>query len=87
MPTKAEQERMEEEWNNLSEEEQQKRLEAQEISRMIEEINMRGEPPVDSDGWSWEEYETTFNGKEVVVRVQVEIVRYWETVEIVKEDA
>jgi hypothetical protein len=80
MPTKEEQKRMEEEWNNLSEEEQQKRL-------MIDDINMRGEGPIDSDGWSWEEYETTFNGKEVVVRVQVEIVRHWETIEVVKEDA
>ena len=78
MPTKEQQERMEEEWNNLSDEEQQKRL-------MIDDIKMRGEGPIDSDGWSWEEYETTFNGKEVVVRVQVEIVRHWETIEVKEE--
>ncbi len=81
MPTKEQQERMEEEWNNLSEEEQQKRL-------MIHDISMDCScTPVDTDGCSWEEYKTTFNGKEVVVRVQVEIVRHWETIEIVREVA
>ena len=81
MPTKEQQERMEEEWNNLSEEEQQKRL-------MIHDISMDCScTPVDTDGCSWEEYKTTFNCKEVVVRVQVEIVRHWETIEIVREVA
>ena len=40
---------------------------------------------LESDGWSWEEYSATFNGKKVVVRVSIEIERHWETVEIQEE--
>ena len=45
----------------------------------------KDECPLDSDGWSWEEYEATFNGKTVVVRVPIEIERRWDDVEIVEE--
>tara|TARA_R110000772_G_scaffold250311_1_gene364936 strand:- start:316 stop:501 length:186 start_codon:yes stop_codon:yes gene_type:complete len=50
---------------------------------------------LDTDGVEYEDYSATFKGKEVVARVSIErkdrgevdIKRYWETVEIVGEVA
>jgi len=45
-------------------------------------MKINKEDMVDTDGWSWEDYSAIHEGKKVIVRVSIEIVRNWDDIEI-----
>ena len=45
-------------------------------------MKINKEDMLDTDGWSWEDYSAIHEGKKVIVRVSIEIVRNWDYIEI-----